>query len=327
MKFNLDLKDRKILYQLDLNARQSFSEIGKKVRLSKEVVNYRIKRLEKSGVIKGYYTLINMSQLGYFANRFFIKLKNTSPEEEQKIIDFFINHPKYWWVDSIDGFRDLGVGTWEKSLNKAYKTREEIIEKFKNYLKEIEQSFYTGFYIYRRAYLVNKKSKDSEQIKYIKNKTNNYDEIDFKILRLISANARMLAIDIASKLKISVTVVNYRIKRLIKSRVIECFRPMINLSKIGYYWYKIEFFLKDSTKKPEMLDYFASHPNIVYAYESTAEPDIEVELEVESYEKFRQVLNDIRTKFKDAVESYQHLLWFKEHKILFFPEENQLPNK
>jgi len=34
----LDLKDRKILYQLDLNPRQSNAEIGKKVRLSKEVV-------------------------------------------------------------------------------------------------------------------------------------------------------------------------------------------------------------------------------------------------------------------------------------------------
>jgi len=48
---DIDLKDRKILYHLDLNCRQSNAQIGKKVRLSKEVVNYRIKRMEEEGII------------------------------------------------------------------------------------------------------------------------------------------------------------------------------------------------------------------------------------------------------------------------------------
>ena len=86
MLHKLDIKDRKILYELDINARQSFSEISKKVRLSKEVVNYRIKRLEKLGIVKGYYALINISRLGYMCNRFLIKLKNATPKKEQEII-------------------------------------------------------------------------------------------------------------------------------------------------------------------------------------------------------------------------------------------------
>jgi len=46
---NIDLKDRKILYELDLNCWQSLTQIGKKVGLSKEVVKYRIKRMERGG--------------------------------------------------------------------------------------------------------------------------------------------------------------------------------------------------------------------------------------------------------------------------------------
>ena len=42
----LDLKDRKILYELDLNCRQSNSQIGKKVGLKRDVVAYRIKKLQ-----------------------------------------------------------------------------------------------------------------------------------------------------------------------------------------------------------------------------------------------------------------------------------------
>jgi len=41
----LDLKDRKILHELDKNSRQSFRIIGRKVSLSKDVVANRVKKL------------------------------------------------------------------------------------------------------------------------------------------------------------------------------------------------------------------------------------------------------------------------------------------
>src|SRR3989344_7743577 len=111
----VDSKDRQILFQLDLNARQSFSKIGKKVGLSKEVVGYRVKRMQKTGVIKGFYAIIDTGKLDYLSCRFFLKFMNISPNNEQEIIQYFVNHPDYWWVDSIDGTRDLGVVCLEKS--------------------------------------------------------------------------------------------------------------------------------------------------------------------------------------------------------------------
>jgi len=65
MSIKLDIKDKKILYELDMDARQSISSIAKRVGLSKEVVNYRIRRMEKEGLIDGYYAIIEYSKLGY----------------------------------------------------------------------------------------------------------------------------------------------------------------------------------------------------------------------------------------------------------------------
>ena len=56
----VDMKDRKILYQLDLNSRQPFSQIGKKVGLPKNVVLNRINRLKEIGIIKNFYTVIDV---------------------------------------------------------------------------------------------------------------------------------------------------------------------------------------------------------------------------------------------------------------------------
>ena len=54
----IDLKDRKILYELDLNCRQSNTQIGKKVGLKRDVVSYRINRLQEEGVIKNFWTAL-----------------------------------------------------------------------------------------------------------------------------------------------------------------------------------------------------------------------------------------------------------------------------
>ena len=54
---DLDLKDRKILYELDKNCRQSNSQIANKVSLSKQVINYRIRRLEDNNIITNYQAL------------------------------------------------------------------------------------------------------------------------------------------------------------------------------------------------------------------------------------------------------------------------------
>jgi len=68
-----------------------------------------------------------------------------------------------------------------------------------------------------------------------------------------------------------------------------------------------------------MLEFFHQHPNIIYAYETISENDLEVEMEVESYEEFRKVLDEIRNLFGKSIKKYYHLLWYKEHKFLFMP--------
>ena len=67
----LDEKDRKILLELDKNSRQTDSEIAKKVRLSKQITNYRIQNLKKKKIISNFYTVVNAGNLGFNSYCFF----------------------------------------------------------------------------------------------------------------------------------------------------------------------------------------------------------------------------------------------------------------
>ncbi len=60
----LDQKDLEILKLLQQNARITIKEISEGVHLSTTPVHERIKRMEESGVIKQYVTLLNASKVG-----------------------------------------------------------------------------------------------------------------------------------------------------------------------------------------------------------------------------------------------------------------------
>ena len=53
-----------ILKELNENARISFAELGRRVGLSVPAVTERVRRMEDSGIIRGYRAELNMSKVG-----------------------------------------------------------------------------------------------------------------------------------------------------------------------------------------------------------------------------------------------------------------------
>lgn len=62
---DIDDTDRRLLRLLQTDARMSITELAERVNLSATPCARRIKRLEDSGVITGYYTQTNAQKLGY----------------------------------------------------------------------------------------------------------------------------------------------------------------------------------------------------------------------------------------------------------------------
>ncbi|QPF74488.1 Lrp/AsnC family transcriptional regulator [Roseateles sp. DAIF2] len=61
----LDLHDHRILAELQADARLSMAELGRRVHLSQPAVTERVRKLEESGVIRGYRAIVDCAPLGY----------------------------------------------------------------------------------------------------------------------------------------------------------------------------------------------------------------------------------------------------------------------
>ncbi len=64
-QLSIDDVDTKIMKILNWNARISYREIGRQTGLSTGTVIARLEKLQKSGVIQGYYAYIDPQKMGY----------------------------------------------------------------------------------------------------------------------------------------------------------------------------------------------------------------------------------------------------------------------
>jgi len=105
----IDLKDRKLLFYLLQDSRQSLRTIGKKVGISRELASYRIRRLIKKRIISNFTVDVNEEKLGYSLLNYYYKFVNINPNIKDGIIEFFVNNNLTKYVSSIEGVYDLKV--------------------------------------------------------------------------------------------------------------------------------------------------------------------------------------------------------------------------
>ena len=320
--YKLDIKDKKILYQLDVNARQSFSVIGKKVGLSKDVVNYRIKQMEKHDIISGYYAVLDIGKLGYLNFRVFLKFKNTTPKKEAEIMAYLKNHPMVGWLVGVYGKWDSNMLVWVESPFKFQQFWREFTSIYKNYISKSWISIITELCHFRKSFLVGKKRDDSPSEVSGGETTIDVDETDLKILKVISDNARLPLLDIAKRTGASPNVVKYRLRQMLKRKVILSFRPLLNLSALGIHYYKVHLTLKETTKEREnaLHAYAKMNPNIILVDFNVGGADFEMEVYCYSNDEFYTIIDDVRQKFVDIIDDIETMRYYKEYKWNYMPK-------
>jgi DNA-binding Lrp family transcriptional regulator len=297
-EIKLDLKDRKILYELDKNSRQSNSEIAKKVGLNKNTVNYKISRMTHEGVISGYYATIDSSKLGYFSVRVYMNFFNTSSEDEARMLKWLKENKTVGVLARIETICDLVIMAWVKDIYEFEEFWSEFKRKFRKYFWKERVHIFSGVLHFKRKYLLPENKKEARDFESIGGREKvTYDELDMKILRLIAENARMPLIEMAEKLKVDDRTIAFRIKQLEKKEVIQGYRVNLNLAKIGYSYYKINFILDDYSKYDSLQSFCESHGNVIYIDKTLEDLDFEIDVEIKSKEELIQLIDEIKKKF------------------------------
>ncbi|MBS3117866.1 winged helix-turn-helix transcriptional regulator [Candidatus Woesearchaeota archaeon] len=321
MSLNLDLKDRKLLYQLDIDCRQTNSEIGKKVGLSKQVVDYRIKRFLKEGIIPRFATVVDTYKLGFSKYKIYLSLENASKEVIKQMIDFLKSHDKTEWIATCSGRWDIIAGYIVKDIYEFNDAVKELDEKFSQHISTREIIVGLGVPHWRKEYLLN--NKEPHKVIFQGGQRGNYkiDKTDEEILKLLVNNARMPLTEIAQRLKTTPRVINYRIKILKKDKIILINRIFLDLNKFNWIYCKALLKFKNLTnqKYKQFFQYCNSINDLTYMINSIGSWDLEMDFEIEDFNKFNKIMLEIRDKFSDIIKHYDFVIVMNEDKLDYYP--------
>ncbi len=315
-----DSRDKRLIYELNWNARQSYSELSKKIHLSKQAVRYRVEQLEKKEIIKGYHALIDWRALGYNSLRIYIKWQNITPEKEGEIYEFIRKNNLFMWSVKFEGEIDIAFYVWIKSIPKFSQKWFSFLEKYGQYIlrQEIYESVTMNHYPMKP--LIDNFQSEEKVIGL--NPVQEIDEIDNKILVAITDNARISILELAKIIRMTPKAAQYRLKQLQQKKIILGYNAFIDTSKLGFVFYKVDFFLRKFDKIKQMEEFSKQNRNIVYRMRTIGGPDFEIELMVNSVVEMRRIVENIRTMFAGEINHFRIHRFEYTLKQIYLPGEH-----
>ncbi len=319
---NLDAKDLSILHELDRNARQPNSEIGRKLRISKEVVKYRIDRLVASGVIVSFVTITNYFKLGISKYKLYLRLRNVNREKLEEIGAYFRDHGKAEWVVSCTGRWDLIVGFLVGNVNEFDDEIQNVMNRFSPHIQEKAMTTTVHLVHHLREYAQGP-ARERRSVVYhtTADEKAEIDDTDREIIRVLTNNSRMPLRLIAKHVGLTPRVVQYRMRRLGKEGVILAYKILVDPKKMGNVFCKALIYMGSANK--ESIDRFVAYcstiPQAVWPQRVMGSWDFEIDFEIESYDRFQEIMFEIKERFPGIVQGYDFILVTREYKLDFFP--------
>lgn len=309
-------KDGMILAALCLNARQNLTRLAEKARLSKQVVSYRIKQLERMKVIRGYHAIPDIYRLGKAHFRVFVKYHQLDTAAEDELIRELSACPEISWLTLLDGDFDLEFVIWADHILQFEAVYDRILSKFGRYFQEKYFSIGTRVEYLPLRFLDPDQHSGTSLIFGGAYERRRLDDIDKSILLEANHNGRISYAALAAKTGISVPAARNRLQELAACGVIIGFGLKIDHKRLGRTYRKV--LLKLNTPARDSIERISSYLRrqdfVIFLVKTIGAYDFEFELLTESNEAFYHFMRAFRSRFADDIKFHSHVIVHDELK-------------
>ncbi|MCM2326234.1 MAG: winged helix-turn-helix transcriptional regulator, partial [Candidatus Woesearchaeota archaeon] len=109
-QLKIDEIDLKILEQLAHNARMQLSDMSKKIKISRDLIKYHLRKLEKEGVILNYRPSAwsGSKSVGYSWYLITMNLRDLSSQKKSSLLAYIKSNPNVTYLYELIGQHDFG---------------------------------------------------------------------------------------------------------------------------------------------------------------------------------------------------------------------------
>ena len=320
--YKLSETDKRIIYELGRDARQSYKAIARSIRSKTEVVAYHIQQLVKQGVITQFVPVISLTQLGIYTFKIYLKLHGLTKEIEQKLIEHLVNNPDVTWVAKTVGNWDLLIALYSPDIITFAQKKNQILSEFSHSIAGYDITMIEDAIVFNRDYLTNQRidyrtefvfGGDSPQIAI--------EDDEKELLRLIRNDGRFQLRDIAQKLRVDPRTTAAKIKKLERLGVIQGYTTFISLSTIGLQLYKLCISLTHYNEKElvKIISYAKQNSSLLHIIKAIGAWELEFELESSNLASIYSFMNELKNNFPQSIKNINLVTITEELKLEFFP--------
>ena len=301
----LDKKDKQILALLNIDGRLTQTQIGNKIKMSRELVKYRIEKLVRENYISGFNIIVSNRALGFETYSIIFRLQNVTNEIIKEITLFIKEHPKI-------KFFDRSSGDWDFNIIVAVRGKYGLT-RFIDEINELYGQHFSEYTLYTRVAVL--KHDNLEWIAKVDYKPKMFDfyegevildQKDNRMLRKLAQNGNISFADLSRQAKINPETCAQRFKKLREKNVILKAKALINYEKFDVQQYvlylKINQFSREKRKK--FTNFLRSEKSIVFAERVLGDYDVKIVIIAENQRKFDEEFTKVRAYLKHDIRKY-----------------------
>ena len=312
-KSKYNVKDLKVLYLLNQNARLTAREIGKLTHTSREMADYRIKKLIKTNAINSFHTTISLARLGFSSYNMLLQLERSSLEDETRLLNFLTNYPLVRYVVRCRG-------NWDFNVSFVCKDRVQL----STFIDEL-RTFST--ILGSEALLIPIKPVKFDDLWFLSHVSYEYhepiitlpaktDAIYHEMLLTLADNARISLRKLSRQIKLSPDATYQRFKKLQAMGIIRRFKANLNTERFGLQQYDLYLKIDNYSQEEEahLRTFFKEQKNILRVTRIVGNYDLGLTLLCKDLAEFESKLEEVRHHFGKRIKNYIFALVAKEYK-------------
>lgn len=313
----LDKKDWRILAMLSKDCRISLTRLAKNVGISREVADYRLKKLVKAGIIKSFCAEINLGVLGYTKHVVYLELKNVNKNKEYGIFEILKNNKYVSWIVTSTGKWSLIFDIHSKDTLHLSGLLKELKHDLGNHFGEYQVVTLEGYYYFHSKCFGEKEYAIKKRVKY-----SELDATDLLILKILRNNARIDYVELSKIVGLTPEAISKRIKKLKESGIIKQFYIFPDFLKLGFEHYNVQINLENAIEEKEkkILKYLENHKQVSFIYKPISHWDIEFGILAENPGRLRDFMIQLRTLYPENIRIRDIALFYQELMPNFLPE-------
>lgn len=289
--------DFKLLSYLYHNNREPISKIAKACKITRDQVEYKLNKYISYKLIVKFFPVINYPALNY--NCLAIILIKTSKENEISVLLKNIQKNK-----NIISY-GKAFGKYDLYINSIFKDEKELSEYISNLIGEenisdyaIIKPYFTELYPLK---FLNGNYKNNLSLINESDKKIKLDEKDKKILKSLNKDGRIKIIDIAKETGMSSELILYKLKKLVKEKIILGSRIQFDMEKLEYSFSILLLNIKNlsDVNKEKIKKFSKESKNINSIILSLTKPNCIIQLFHKNNQEIKDTILDLKNTFKN----------------------------